>query len=185
MADKSLPVPNSTLTPAQSTWIVNELGRTENKLSVQMKFKKTFGRLLPDPPIDDLIRSRGEEIEELRKAHRNTIDSHEWGDPRTRMEKYKEIALKAEQGILKGIDKNGNHIIEEDLKLAADMVTRCREEQDRENKNNLELLKLYVLMNKNGFANTGGMTGAQNIPGDETTDAEISTDTDKYFTDDA
>lgn len=178
---KDLPAPTNILTDAQRTWIVNELGRTENKLAVQMKFKKTFGRLLPDPPIDELIRSRSEEIEELRKAHRNTIDSHEWGDPRARMEKYKEIALKAEQGILKGIDKNGNHIIEEDLKLAADMVTRCREEQDRENKNNLELLKLYVLMNKNGFANTGGMGGAQDLPPEEATDAELSTDTDQYF----
>lgn len=182
---KDLPAPTNSLSLAQKTWIVNELGRTENKLAVQMKFRKTFDKLLPDPQIDELIGARADEIEELRKAHRNTIDSHEWGDPRKRMEKFKEIADKAEQGIQKGIDKNGNYIVEEDMELVRKCLINCREEQDRENKNNLELLKLYVLMNRNGIANTGGMGGAQNLPPEEDssiTDAEETpTDTDKYF----
>lgn len=182
--DKDLPASINILTPAQKIWIINELGRTENKLSVQLKFKKTFNRMLPDPQIDEIIGGRSSEIEELRKAHRNTVDSHEWGDARSRMEKFKAIAEKAEQGILKGIDKNGNHIIEEDLKLAAEMVKACREEQDRENKNNLELLKLMILMGKNnGIANTTGAQATQDLPPEDTTDAELSTDTDQYFPD--
>lgn len=179
---KDLPAPTSILTEAMKIWIVNELGRTENKLAVQMKFRKTFDKLLPDPQIDELIGARASEIEELRKAHRNTIDSHEWGDPRNRMEKFKQIAEKAEQGVLKGIDKNGNHIIEEDMELVRKCLINCREEQDRENKNNLELLKLMILMNRgNGIANTGGMVGAKDVPPEDSTDADITTDTDQYF----
>lgn len=183
---KDLPAPTNILTDAQRTWVVNELGRTENKLSVQIKFRKTFGALLPDAPVDELLNTRANEISELRKAHRNTIDSHKWGDARIRMEKYEEIAEKAIQGVLKGIDKNGNHIIEEDLKLALECVKACREEQWNESKQNIEMLKIYAAMSKNGIANTGmgGMVGAQDIPNedDNITDAEETpTDTDKYF----
>lgn len=180
---KDLPAPTNSLSQAQEVWIINELGRTENKLSVQLKFKKTFGKMLPDPQIDEILGAKSSEIEELRKAHKNTIDTHEWGDPRTRMEKFKALADKAEKGIFKGIDKSGNEIIEEDLELARKCLINCREEQDRENKNNLELLKLMILMGKNGgIANISGAQATNGLPSDEVTDAEeTGTDTDQYF----
>lgn len=180
---KDLPAPpNNSLTDTHRIWIINELGRTESKLAVQIKFQETWGQSLPDILIDPIIDSSGAQIQELRNAYRGSIDSHVWGSARNRMDEFKRLAEKAEQGICKGVDKHGNMIIEEDLRLSADMIKACREEQDRERTHALKVLDLAIKANRipNKIDTGGSIEGSEHVI-DETIDADVSTDTDQYF----
>lgn len=181
MPDKNLPASNI-ITESQKIWIINELGRTESKLAVQIKFKETWGKTLPDLIIDPIIDGASTQIQDLRNAYRSSIDSHDWGSARNRMNKFKELAEKAEQGIMKGLDRNGNTIIEEDLRLAADMVKACREEQDRERKYSLALLDLMIKANKTPNQIDSGAYSQEGKV--EVSEVEMPTDTDQYFEDD-
>lgn len=188
MADKELPAPINSISESKRIWIINELGRTESKLAVQIKFKETWGQSLPDIVVDPIIESSGAQIQDLRNAYKRSIDSHEWGDARARMEKFKEYAEKAEQGLCKGVDRHGNTIIEEDLRLAADMVKECRNEQDRERKYGLALLDLMIKANKtpqrmDSGANTEGLEHVGEAGATVTDVEEAPTDTDQYFPD--
>lgn len=188
MADKDLPAPTSIINESQRIWIINELGRTESKLAVQIKFKETWGKSLPDIVIDPIIDSSGAQIQDLRNAYRGTIDSHEWGNARNRMDEFKRLAQKAEEGICKGIDKNGNMIVEEDLRLAADMIKACREEQDRERTYGLNLLGLMIKANKTPQKIDSGANpeGSEHVGEEGTTVTDVEeapTDTDQYFSD--
>lgn len=182
MPDKELPAPTNIISESQRIWIINELGRTESKLAVQIKFKETWGKSLPDLIIDPIIDGASTQIQDLRNAYRGTIDSHEWGNARNRMDEFKRLAQKAEEGICKGIDKNGNMIVEEDLRLAADMIKACREEQDRERNYALSILNAMIKANRTPQKLDSGakVEGSEQVS-DEPTDAEISTDTDQYF----
>ncbi len=179
---ENLPAHTNIITDSQRIWIINELGRTESKLAVQLKFKETWGKSLPDPVIDPIIDNSGAQIQELRNAYRGTIDSHQWGSARNRMDEFKRLAEKAEAGVCEGVDRHGNTIVKEDLRLASDMVKACREEQDRERSYGLKLLELMIKANKTPQKMGSGaqLDGSEQIS-EEATDAEISTDTDKYF----
>jgi hypothetical protein len=177
---ENLPANTNIITDSQRIWIINELGRTESKLAVQIKFKETWGKSLPDHLVDPIIVNYGDQIKDIRKAYRATIDSHEWGNARNRMDEFKRLAEKAEQGICKGVDRNGNMIIEEDLRLVADMIKACREEQDRERAYALKWVDLMIKANKTPTVLDSTTTEDNNT----VTDAEeTSTDTDQYFPD--
>lgn len=176
-----LPAPTNIVTETQRIWIINELGRTESKLAVQIKFKETWGKALPDVLIDPIIDNAGAQIQELRNAYRGTIDSHPWGSARNRMDEFQRIAQEAEVG-QEVYDAKGNMRYEKDWRLAADMVKACREEQDRERTYALKMLDLMIKANKVPQTMGPNPSGSEHVSV-EATDAELSTDTDQYFKD--
>jgi hypothetical protein len=184
--DKDLPAPNNDLTPSKINWIINELGRTESKLAVQTKFKQIWGVPLDDLTIDHVIGANNETINELRQAYKNSIDSHKMGDARNRMDEFLEIAKQCKEGIFAGIDKNGEAQYKQDFRTALEAIKACREEQDRERKYELELLRMVLLsgnLPKNRtITNNNPVEASEDIvEGQAPTDVEYTTDTDKYF----
>lgn len=182
--NKDLPVPDNSLPPARVNWIVNEFARTNNKLATQMKYRKVWDELLTDTVIDEIMATNKGLIKELHAAYKNSVDSHDWGDAFTRMKEFKDLAELAKSGTVVGLTKHGEPIVREDLRLALDCVKAAREEQDRERKYELELLKILLLTDrlpKAGGVSVNNPVSASEDVIDDATDAEISTDTDQYF----
>lgn len=169
----------------KKVWLLTELARTENPIAIQTKYRRIFGINLSEAIIHETSVVHRQDIIELRKIAKVDLESHKLASAYTRMDDYEDIKNMCYDGFETGtIDIMGNPVIKKDPATALKAVIAGREEQNQVIQNELKLLQIMGLYQKNSSPSTGtsdpcGISDVTEASGEQPT-LKIETDSQYY-----
>jgi len=173
---------NSSLSLAQKTWLINELAKTDNRTELKNKYKRIFGKVIPDVILASLTSEYEKDIAELKSCVKAEIDSHEFSSAYFRIEKMKGIYEMCIEGYINGITEVGP-VLKQDPQGALAALKAIREEKQTEVQNELKLLQILVQSNRL-TTKTGPVDNSQvtdHVEDETVTTVQVKTDNDIFF----
>lgn len=182
MASELTTSEDPSLSLAQKSWLINELAKTSNMTELKNRYKRIFGKVVPDVILASLNEEFGSDIAELKACVKTEIDSHELSSPYRRIQEYEKIYNKCMDGIMVGINECGP-IIKEDPAQALAALKAIKDEKQTEVQNELKLLQILVQSNRltTGTGTTTNPDVTAHIEEESSTVVQVESDNDKFF----
>lgn len=176
------PLEDPSLSLAQKSWLINELAKTPNKTELKNRYKRIFGKVVPDVILASLEEEFGTDIAELQTYVKAEIDSHELSSPYARIVEMKEIYDMCKLGYETGMTEFGP-ITRRDPANALAALKAIKEEKQTEVQNELKLLQILVQSNR--MTTNTGSTKNENVTDhveeESTTVVQVQSDNDQFF----